>query len=335
VLLATGVPLVDSIFSGGFNTYTVDTIPGALYKISITSSTDDADLLFFGTDFSLSQLANCAIDNTALSDISAEDCVVAATGGKQYLAVDGYYLSASSATYTIAVEQLSIIEMNLSQPVLEATSRTSAAAYAVEVTSGNHYTVAITGLNDDADLYVFENSNLSNMATCTIDNRLYTETTPEDCTVSAGTGTLYFIIDGIFSSTQTILFTAFAAPAPAVAIPMNQGTPADPVELSIDTPAVGQVASAPTGTSYYAVTGLTASTYTVSVNGLTNDADLIVYNDGTFTTRASCSINNTEYLRTTAESCTVTASGDTLYFTVESFTTTGGVAFLSLIEPGP
>ena len=64
--LTVGVPIRDTVFIGGFNTYSVSAIPGALYKISITRPTDDVDLLFFGSDSTFSVLASCAVDNTSL-----------------------------------------------------------------------------------------------------------------------------------------------------------------------------------------------------------------------------------------------------------------------------
>jgi hypothetical protein len=335
LIMTPGAPVTDTIAAGGFNTYAVDSTAGVVYKISVSGAPDDLDLLYFGNDYSLSMPGFCTIDNTALMESANEDCIVVAPGGRLYFAVDGYFLSVSSTSYTIAVEEISTATLNLSQPASDTLSRTSANLYSFPVTAGNEYTVALTGLNDDADLYVFDNDTLA-MVTCSIDNRQFTGSTPEDCTVSAATTTLFFLVDGIFSATDETRFTAYASPAPAAAVPINQGTPASPIVLSLHTPVPGQVASFPSGSSFYAATGLTPGLpYTIGINGLTSDADLTVYTDSTFTTPASCSIDNTLYLRTTPEACTLFSAGDALYFRVTSVTSTGGVAFLSLIEPGP
>jgi hypothetical protein len=148
---------------------------------------------------------------------------------------------------------------------------------------------------------------------------------------------LLFIVDGLFSTAPTVKYTALAAPAPVGLSPINEGSIATPVDVFADIPRIGQVASAPTGTSYYAAGGLTAGTrYTVSITGLTGDADLNVYdNDNTFTDPTNCLIKAIGIVGTDPEDCTLQVSGSTLYFSVTSFTTGTGDAYISLVEPGP
>ena len=176
---------------------------------------------------------------------------------------------------------------------------------------------------------------LARWQSCSIDNTFKAGTRPEDCTMTSSGGALYFVVDGIFSTAPTVSYTALAADAPLVASPSNQGSIGMPVGISVDTPVTGQVGF--NGTSYYAVNGLTAGTrYTVSILGLSGDSDLTSYdNDGTFMTPASCDIDNTALLGTRPEDCTLRVSGSTLYFSVKAFTTSGGAAFIILVEPGP
>jgi hypothetical protein len=336
--MVVGAPITDTVFLGGFNTYAVSVIPGTLYKISITGLTDDADLLVFGTDSTFRVLAQCAIDNTAIIGISPEDCVINAPGSTLYFGVDGTFLSTSAAIYTIDVELLTVTNLNPSMPFSDTVTETGAGVYSVSTTTNTAYTVSITGLNDDADLYVFGNNGaFTSLAACSIDNTLFIGTTPEDCTLTSSGGPLYFIVDGIFSSAATVQYTTLATPAPVVPNPANEGSAVTPVNLFADTPVVGQVASGPTGTSYYAASGLIAGTrYTVSIIGLTNGANLIVYDsDNTFATPATCLIDNTFFSKTTPEDCTLVVSGSTLYFKVTADTGSGGVAFINLVEPGP
>lgn len=332
--LTVGVPVRDTVFIGGFNAYSVSVIPGALYKVSITDLTDDADLLFFGADSTFTVLASCSIDNTMIaspfSPSSPEDCVTTASGNVLYFGVDGTYLATSSAAaYTIDVEPITTTNLNTSIPLPDTTTPTGAAGYSVPTTNGTAYTVSITGLNDDADLYVFG-------ATCTTDNTIRFGTTPEDCSLTSPGGTLFFIVDGLFSTAPTVKYTALAAPAPVGLSPSNEGTVAAPIGVFADIPRIGQVGSAPTGTSYYAASVTSGQRYTVSITGLTGDADLTVYdNDNTFKNPANCLINATGIVGTNPEDCTLVVSGSTLYFSVTSFTTSVGDAYINLVEPGP
>lgn len=331
--LSVGVAVSDVVPVNGFTAYSVSVNQGFLYKISITGVTDDADLLYFGTDGSFSSSPLCVVDNTSIDGISPEGCIDVAPGSTLYFGVDGTFLNTSSAAYTIVVEFLDITDLNLGSPILDATTRTSAAVYAVSTQAGQAFVGAVTGLNNDADLHVYLGDTLQ-PAVCTGgNNTLFAGSTPEDCRFTAADPVAYLIVDGIFSTSPTVLFTAFAAQAPVVALPGNEGSALAPVFLSGDTLRTGQAAFG--GTSFYAVSGLTpGARYTASINGLTNDADLTVYTDGTYTTPAACLIDNRGFTGTTPESCTVSAGG-TLHFTVTAHSFSGGVAYLTLVEPGP
>jgi hypothetical protein len=344
-VMTVGAPRTDTVFFGGFNDYSVSVMPGALYKISITGLTDDADLLFFGTDSTFGFLASCAVDNTIIADVigqplTPEDCIVSAPGNVLFFSVDGTFLSTSSADYTIDVERLTpSTNLTLSIPSPDVTTRTNAVAYAVTVTPGVSYTISITGLTDDADLFVFGNDGtFSSLAVCSIDNTRFIGTTPEDCTLTSAGGAFYFIVDGIFSTAPTVTYTALVTPAPPIINNVNEGSIATPVNVSADTPSFGQVG--PAGTSYYVATGLTPNTrYTVSITGLTANANLTVYgSNNTFETPVACLSNrdNTFFADTTPEDCTVFVSGSTLYFAVSAGSgNVSGAGFINLIEIGP
>jgi hypothetical protein len=330
-VMTVGTPITDTVFLGGFNDYSVSVIPGELYKISITGLTDDADLLFFGTDSTFAFLASCAVDNTRITDVMGqppipEDCIVSAPGNVLFFSVDGAYLFTSSATFTIDVELLAPpTTLNLSVPFSDLTTQTGAAVYSLSPTTTNiAYTVSITGLSNDADLYVFGNDGtFTSLASCSFDNTRFIGTTPEDCTLTSLGGPLYIIVDGNFSSVAAVDYTVLTTPAPVVSSPVNEGSSGSPVIVLEDTPSIGQVGSG--GTSFYTVSGLTQNArYTISITGLTNDADLNI---------PGCLIDNTSFLGTTAEDCTLAAPGGTLSFAVLG--KTSSAAYIILIEPGP
>ena len=335
--MIVGQALSDVVGRSEFNPYVASVTPGALYKISVTGLIDDADLLVYGADSTFSVPLVCAVDNSSITGASDEDCIIASPGFSLYFAVDGTFLSASAVAYTISIESVPIINLNLSIPSTDVITRTGAAAYSVPAVPGALHTIGITGLTDDADLHVFGNDgSFSAAVACSIDNTLFTGTTPEDCTLLSSGVTLFFIVDGLFSSADTVQYVAFATPSPAVPSPADEGTIGIPIFLAAGTPTIGQVGLA--GESFYAATGLTANThYTVSITGLSGDANLTVYgDDSTFTTPAFCLTgNNTPFAGTTAESCTVLLSGNMLHFSVTANTTSGGVAFINLVSPGP
>jgi hypothetical protein len=335
LVLQVGGPMLDTVFIGGFNAYAVSVRPGATYKISMTAPTDDVDLLFYGGDSTYTFPAGCSINNTGIIGVSPEDCVVTAKGSVLYFGADGTYLWYQSAAYTIDVEELTTSSLGASTVVHKSSTILSAGLFSMPVTTGNSYTAAIAGLNGDASLYVFDDGDFAAQTPCSIDNTLYTGTTPEDCTVVANSGGLFLIVDPIFSSVPTVQYTAFAAPSPAIAVPTDEGSIAAPVPMGLDSPSVGQTGF--NGTSYYSAPVTTAgSQYTISITGLTGNANLTVYgNDATFTTPAPCIRNNTFFSGTTPEDCTLTAAGNILYFTVTANTASGGVAYFNLVSPNP
>jgi hypothetical protein len=337
--MTVGDPTADMVVFNGFNAYAVTVIPGELYKISITGLTDDADLLFFGADSTFTFLASCAVDNTRLIGLSSEDCIVNAQGNALYFAVDGTFLSTSSATFTIDVESLKPpTNMILSLPLSDMTTQSSAATYAVPVTPGVAYTISITGLTDDADLLIFgDDVTFSSPATCSIDNTRFIGTTPEDCTLTSTAGMLYFIVDGIFSTAQSVTYTALVTLAPPISSTGNEGAISTPAIISFGTPSFGQVG--PAGISYYVASNLSPNTrYTVSITGLTKDADLKAYSDNTFTNHVTClpNTNNTGFAGTTPEDCSIFVPGGTLYFSVSAgFGNVNGAGFINLVTLGP
>jgi hypothetical protein len=214
-VLSAGTPVSDSVAFPEFKFYAAAVSPGAFYKISITGLTDDADLLVFGADGTYSSLAQCSIDNTVFIGAGPEDCVIRAAGGTLYFGVDGAYLAGSIGVYTISIDAVATTNLALSTSLPDTIGRREARIYAVPASVAGNYAISITGLSDDADLYVFGTDAFLNVpATCLIDNTQLIGTVPEDCTFASGAGTLYFVVDGLFSLASTVSYTALAAPAP-------------------------------------------------------------------------------------------------------------------------
>ena len=211
-VLPVGSPVADSVAYPEINYYAAAVVPGAFYKISITDMNDDADLLVFGADNTFTFLSQCSIDNTAFFDAAPEDCVIRAPGNTLYFGVDGLYLLGSVGFFTIAVDPVATTNLMLSASQSDALFRWEARIYAVHVSALDDYTISITGLSNDADLYVFGNVVFLN-APVSCPNTQRAGTIPEDCTLRSGGGVLYFVVDGLFSTNAAVSYTALAAPA--------------------------------------------------------------------------------------------------------------------------
>jgi hypothetical protein len=210
--LPVGSPVADSVAYPEINYYAAAVVPGAFYKISITGMNDDADLLVFGADGTFTFLSQCSIDNTAFIDAGPEDCVIRAPGSTLYFGVDGLYLHGSVGSFTIAVDPVTTTNLMLSASQSDSLARWEARIYAVHVTALGNYIISIIGLTNDADLYVFGADPFLN-APATCPNTPKFGTDPEYCTIQSGAGVLYFVVDGLYSTTATVSYTALAAPA--------------------------------------------------------------------------------------------------------------------------
>jgi hypothetical protein len=211
-VLPVGVPVDDAVAFFGFNFYSARVTPGELYKVSITVLDDDADLLVFGRDATFTFLARCSIDNTGFFETFPEDCVIRAMGNVLYFGVDGSFLSSSFGFYTITIELVTSTDLSLSIPVTDAVARTGAEIYTVAAAPAGTYTVSLTGLTDDADLYVFgTDGTFTPPALCVSDN---IGTLPENCTFSTDAGDLFFIVDGLFSVDPVVVYDVLVTPVP-------------------------------------------------------------------------------------------------------------------------
>jgi hypothetical protein len=144
--------------------------------------------------------------------------------------------------------------------------------------------------------------------------------------ISTATGTTYdeVLVTGMVAGTTvhtgitatTLTVSAAAAPTP-IAVTFAS------------LPYVGTVTAL--GNSYYAVSGVTLGTdYTISLTGLTADANLYFYNiDGTFAT-TSCSSVNTG---TSNELCRFTVTGTTVYIKVTSAFAATGFTLGMVVSP--
>jgi hypothetical protein len=179
-------------------------------------------------------------------------------------------------------------------------------------------TVALTGLTGEADLHVLSGS-------CTMGSgSRVAGTAPEDCTFDSGAGPVVVQVTG----TAGTRYQLWHASTPSVSSPATESR-----AIGSGTPTAGQVAAR--GDSTYAVTGLTPGSYTISIAGLSADADLKVYFDETYSTEQDCTLRSPGDVSAQPEDCTIASDGS-VYFRVRGGEiNTAGSSYLLLVHAAP
>lgn len=165
--------------------------------------------------------------------------------------------------------------------------------------------VSLTGLTDNADLVVSAGG-------ATLCSASSTGLSPESCTVTASTATLEVLVDGIPVNGTAADYIIAVALAPVVTVPVVAGT-SGPVTQGV--PTAGSVE--PRGESRYSASGLAPGSHTVSITGLTADADLRVFQDATYSFELDCTLLRPGDVTNVPEECTLTTGAD-LFFSVRS-----------------
>ena len=193
--------------------------------------------------------------------------------------------------------------LTIGSPLPSHVERNTASSYSLDVVPGTAYTVSITGLTDTANLRVL--GGINECATSSPD------ASPKDCTVTASGSVLNIIVDGhqVIGLVADYVITAVHEPIVTFPITGTGGT----VPRGI--PTIGLVGTRQT--NRYFATGLTPGAHTVSITGLTDDADLHVFSDETYSLELDCTLRKPGDVTNLPEDCT-SATGTALYFSVAS-----------------
>jgi hypothetical protein len=220
---------------------------------------------------------------------------------------EGEQILAELQAYIVEDQSAGIIEVAPGLPaVIDGLgSSVQPRLYAFDVNPGEHLTVAMTGLTDQADLFIYSPDNIW------IGNSPRSGTDPEDYQLTTTGQRLVAAVTGPDSAAYTLSVAA----TPTVASPENEGSWERPVVIPPDAVTPGQVAAR--GTSYYAVTGLPAGRHTVSMTALSEDADLHVFYDETYSMERDCTLRGYDILGTYPDDCTLDDTSE-LYFSVSS-----------------
>jgi hypothetical protein len=310
--LTIGVPLTDQVARGAAKVYAAGVSPGRVYRVSVTGLTGDVDLYLFGGDSTFSSLVPCLIDRTIFFNTTPEGCTLIAGYSNMFIGIDGTYVQASSATYTIEVQPVtSSKRLTLSTPIPDSVAAGGDTLYSVAVSPGTAYTASITGLTDSAASL--------NVADGIQVHTSFQSTTPKDFTVTPADTVQYFAVDGFNVAAATGYFVIMATPAPVVVTPIVGTSGSVPAA----TPTIGWVETR--GTSQYHTDGLSTGNHIVSIVGLTAAADFHIYPDATYSLEAPCT-----HVTSGVRECIV--PGPSAYFAVSAGpVNTVGAGYIMLV----
>ncbi|MGE5809112.1 MAG: hypothetical protein ACM32I_08295 [Nitrospirota bacterium] len=215
--------------------------------------------------------------------------------------------------------------LTVGAPVSDTIVRSTFNAYSATVTPGSFYKISITGMTDDVDLNVYDTDNtFRNPIICPIDNGAIIGTSPEDCILIPSGNTLYFGVNGSVLAGSAAVYTIDVELLPET-------------NLNLSIPQ-GDQTTQRTAAAYSLP--VTPGAYTVSMTGLTDDADLHVFTDnGGIVTPAVCTPpDNTLFIGKEPEDCTlnVNTSGTAILFIIDGiFSTAPKVQYTALVTPAP
>ena len=185
--------------------------------------------------------------------------------------------------------------------------------YTVNLSPGA-WTITLSGLTSDADLYVY-NNNAFVGAICT---SLRPSTLPESCTITvAFAGAFYIRVSAFTFNTTPFLLNITQAPGSSISNPIAIGTGTT----------AGSVSA---GQNVYYVTTLNPSSATITLMGLTANADLFLYTDPGFTAQVCASIMTAS----ANEFCSIPVIGATASFYIRVSGVSGSAFYnLDIINP--
>lgn len=168
------------------------------------------------------------------------------------------------------------------------------------VTAGNTYVVSLAGITGEADLVPLMPSSCSQGWIKRGTNK------PEDCRFTASSNNVLFAVNTNVDSDYVLSIS----PYQTVTLPADESA-----TIAVDTPTLGQVGTR--SSSYYSATGLPLGNHTISISGLSADADLRVYLDNTYSFELDCTLRAAGDVSTEPGDCIVSNVTE-VYFKVDA-----------------
>jgi len=198
----------------------------------------------------------------------------------------------------------------IGSPLSENISKGNLQYYSVAVSQGQNYSVSMTGLTDKKMVL----GQATNKTFSILSSLLQGEVSPKAISIMATDTVIFVLADAASVVAPVANYTLLVMPVTPMPNPVNEGSINVQVPVAAGTPFEGRVATR--GTSYYAAKNLVAGTsYIISLTGLTQDADLHLFTDSSYSMELDCTLNSAGDVTNVPEECIVQASGD-LYFSV-------------------
>ena len=190
--------------------------------------------------------------------------------------------------------------------------------YSVPVNMNTGYTINLTDLSQNFDLRVYSDSAYTVLVGSSLLGGLNNETV----NWATSTQTMLYIKVTNVSVTSGVFTLNVIQGAPIV----NQGATGAGMQVVLSEGVTynGTVLSG--GSSYYSITVLNATEYTISLTNPTNNFNLYLYSNNTFTTQVGSSLN----AGTQAEYITWTTTVTTMYIKVVDLSAAGGTFKLTV-----
>jgi uncharacterized protein YjdB len=289
--------------------------PGTSYTVTLRDLSGGVDLDVYSDAAMTSSLCGSWQAGT-----TPESCAATAPASGQLYVVARNDTSSGSATFILGVLDTAAlawttVDAATQLPYGGAVGTADSYYEVTGLTPYAPYTVTLSGMTGDVDLYVYDDSALATLQCSSTASGTATET----CVVYPDAyGRLLVVANSYYAAAGTT-FTL------------------DVVPYSFPTANLAYPGAFPHGDSVtaggyvlYDVTGLTPGlTYTFSLTALSDDADLYVMYDATFTAPACSSA----YSGTGDESCAASTSTGTLYVWVDGYNATIGTGFTLDVTP--
>ena len=178
------------------------------------------------------------------------------------------------------------------------------------------FTFTLSGMTENADLFIYDNDSFSNIIGSSTNSGTATDTVTDiPCAESACTGGIIVSQSSGSGGTEFNLVISSQIE--------NEGSSFAPEAIgTAPVSGVGTVAAG--GTSYYSVV-LGTGTYSFTISDMEEDVDLYVYSDATFSTLIDSSLNSGTSTETASAFC---GSSCTVGFKVVHFSGSNGTAYL-------
>jgi hypothetical protein len=306
----------------------------AYYEVTIKSMSNNVNLYVY-TDSGYSALAGSSLREGTLN----EQYNIAAAGGQSTLYIKVADSSGVGATFDLRIAQKSPVALTAGVqyngliPPTNVSTLGNSMYYSVPVLGSTAYTISVSNLQYDFDLFVYTDTTFSSLAGSSVNTGVTNEVL--NYTTGAGQTALFIRVldhDGLGSEVLNLL-TLDVIQGGYV----NEGTTASPIPLTVGERHYGTIdtggneSCSPvngTGNSYYSYPVSNGVNYTFSLTSTTGDFDLCVYSASGFSTLVASSLNVGAYVN---ELTTWTTTVTTVYVRVLSYNSPAGSFVLTVL----